>query len=105
TPLTPVISVPVLGEAGAGAARLGGEFVRAGEPRRVPATPKHFPGHGDTRTASHRSLPILTASKERLESVELVPFRAAIEAGAGAVMTAHLSLPALDDEPAPARAG
>jgi beta-glucosidase len=57
---------------------------------------KHFPGHGDTSTDSHLELPLLPHSRERLESVELPPFRAAIEAGVASVMTAHLLLETLD---------
>jgi beta-N-acetylhexosaminidase len=104
-PDNPVINVRSYGEDPAEVAKFVAAFVRGVESRGVLATVKHFPGHGDTRTDSHRSLPVLSASRERLDRVELVPFRAAIDAGAGAVMTAHLSLPALDDEPAPARPG
>jgi beta-N-acetylhexosaminidase len=104
-PDNPVINVRSFGEDPEEVARYVAAFVRGVESRGVIATAKHFPGHGDTRTDSHRSLPVLSVSRERLERVELVPFRAAIAAGAGAVMTAHLSIPALDDEPAPVRPG
>jgi beta-N-acetylhexosaminidase len=104
-PDNPVINVRSFGEDPEDVARFVAAFVRGVESRGVIATAKHFPGHGDTRTDSHRSLPVLSVSRERLERVELVPFRAAIAAGAGAVMTAHLSLPALDGEPAPVRPG
>jgi beta-N-acetylhexosaminidase len=104
-PDNPVINVRSFGEDPQEVARFVAAFVRGVESRGVIATVKHFPGHGDTRTDSHRSLPVLSVSRERLERVELVPFRAAIAAGAGAIMTAHLSLPALDDEPAPVRPG
>lgn len=57
---------------------------------------KHFPGHGDTETDSHLALPVLHADRWRLEDVELRPFRAAIAANVDGVMTAHLSVPALD---------
>jgi beta-glucosidase-like glycosyl hydrolase len=67
------------------------------------ATAKHFPGHGDTRVDSHRALPVLDVSRERLERVELVPFRAAIGAGVASVMIGHLAVPELDDTPAPVR--
>jgi beta-N-acetylhexosaminidase len=60
------------------------------------ATAKHFPGHGDTETDSHLSLPVITAGWPRFDSLELVPFRAAIAAGVDAVMSAHIALPALD---------
>src|SRR6185295_4539286 len=80
-------------------------FVRGVQGAGVLATVKHFPGHGDTQSDSHRSLPVTDATSERLDAVELVPFRAAIEAGVGAVMTAHLSVPSVDASPAPPRAG
>jgi beta-N-acetylhexosaminidase len=102
-PDNPVINVRSFGEDPQEVARFVASFVRGVESRGVMATAKHFPGHGDTRTDSHRSLPVLSVSRERLEKVELVPFRAAIAAGVGAVMTGHLSLPALDDEPVPVR--
>jgi beta-N-acetylhexosaminidase len=104
-PDNPVINVRSYGEDPQEVARFVAAFVRGVQSRGVLATVKHFPGHGDTRTDSHRSLPVLSVSRERLERVELVPFRAAISAGAAAVMTAHVSLPALDAEPAPVRPG
>lgn len=58
---------------------------------------KHFPGHGDTITDSHKVLPVVTASKERLLSMELVPFRHAINHGMRTIMTAHVQYPALDN--------
>src|SRR5437016_12095102 len=63
------------------------------------ATAKHFPGHGDTAADSHIDLAVISASRERLEHLELVPFRAAIAAGADTVMTGHLSVPALEPDP------
>ena len=68
----------------------------------VLVTVKHFPGHGDTATDSHLGMGTVTASRDRLNRVELVPFRAAIAAGVDSVMTAHLSVPALEPEPIPA---
>jgi beta-N-acetylhexosaminidase len=62
------------------------------------ACAKHFPGHGDTIVDSHVGLPTLLHDRDRLEQVEFVPFRAAIEAGVASIMTAHLLVPALDDE-------
>src|SRR6266545_439894 len=102
-PDNPVINVRSFGEDPAEVSRYVAAFVRGVERGRVLATVKHFPGHGDTATDSHRSLPVLNVSRERLEAVELVPFRAAIAAGVGAVMTAHLAVPALDATPAPQR--
>ncbi len=68
----------------------------------VLATVKHFPGHGDTAEDSHSALAVVPHNRARLDSVELVPFRAAIEGGVGAVMVGHLWLPTLDAEPLPA---
>jgi len=68
----------------------------------VLTTAKHFPGHGDTSVDSHLNLATIPASRERLESVELVPFRAAIAAGTDSVMTAHVAVPALAPPDLPA---
>ncbi len=103
-PDNPVINVRSFGEDPQEVACFVAAFIRGVQSRGVIATVKHFPGHGDTRTDSHRALPVLDVSRERLESVELVPFRAAIAAGVGAVMTAHLAVPALDSTPVPERA-
>jgi beta-N-acetylhexosaminidase len=68
----------------------------------VLTTAKHFPGHGDTATDTHMSLAVITADRERLERVELVPFRAAIDAGVDSIMTAHVAVPALAPPDLPA---
>ncbi len=68
----------------------------------VLTTAKHFPGHGDTATDTHLNLATIDVSRERLEQVELVPFRAAIEAGVDSVMTAHIAVPALAPADLPA---
>jgi beta-N-acetylhexosaminidase len=68
----------------------------------VLVTAKHFPGHGDTAEDSHLKLPKIDQPKERIESLELVPFRAAIQHGVDSIMTAHLSVPAFEPEPEPA---
>jgi beta-N-acetylhexosaminidase len=101
----PVINVRSYGEDPQDVGRYVAAFVRGVQREGVLATVKHFPGHGDTRTDSHRSLPVLDLSRERLERVELPPFRAAIAAGVASVMMGHLSLPALDATPAPPREG
>ena len=62
----------------------------------VIATAKHFPGHGDTNVDSHNDLPVISHNRERLDSIELYPFKKLIQAGTGNIMTAHLSLPSLD---------
>jgi len=63
----------------------------------VLATAKHFPGHGDTAVDSHRGLPVINFSRQRLEQIELVPFKSVLEAGVGSVMVAHISLPQIDN--------
>lgn len=104
-PDNPVINVRSFGEDPAEVARFVSSFVRGVESEGVLATAKHFPGHGDTQTDSHRSLPVLGVDRARLDRVELVPFRAAIAAGVDSVMIAHLSLPEIDPTPAPVRPG
>jgi beta-N-acetylhexosaminidase len=94
-PNNPVINTRSFGEDPARVARLSALFVRGLEEAGTVATAKHFPGHGDTDVDSHVGLPIVGATMPRLDSVELVPFRAAIRAGAGLVMTAHIALPAV----------
>ena len=63
------------------------------------ACAKHFPGHGDTDVDSHLDLPIIKHSRKRLDSLELMPFRVMSQLGIKSIMTAHLSVPAIDDEP------
>ena len=102
-PANPVIGVRSFGEDPRLAARLGAALVRGMQEHGMIATGKHFPGHGDTDQNSHLTLPTITVTRARLDSVELVPFRAAIDAGLGAIMTAHIALPAvLGDSSTPA---
>src|SRR5213080_86769 len=89
----PVINVRSYGEDPKDVARFVAAFVGGAQHAGVIATAKHFPGHGDTATDSHRGLPEIDVTRERLNSVELVPFRAAVDAGVGAVMTGHIGLP------------
>jgi beta-N-acetylhexosaminidase len=92
----PVINVRSYGEDPAAVAKLVAAFVQGAQHGGVLATAKHFPGHGDTATDSHRGLPEIDVTRERLNSVELVPFRAAVNAGVGAVMDGHIGLPLID---------
>jgi beta-N-acetylhexosaminidase len=101
-PENPVIGARSFSEDPAVAGRLGASFVRGLQEHGVLATGKHFPGHGDTETNSHLALSVVTASRARLDSVELAPFREAIRAGVGAIMTFHGFLPALDSSGVPA---
>ena len=101
-PLNPVIAARSIGEDPAVVSRLGVAITRGLEENGVMATGKHFPGHGDTEINSHLALPTVAASRARLDSVELPPFRAAVKAGIGAMMTFHGILPALDSSGVPA---
>jgi beta-N-acetylhexosaminidase len=92
----PVINVRSYGEDPADVSRFVAAFVQGAQHAGVIATAKHFPGHGDTATDSHRGLPEIDVTRERLDSIELVPFRAAVNAGVGAVMTGHIGLPLID---------
>jgi len=98
-PGNPIINTRSFGEDPAKVAEFVSAFVRGVEENGGLATAKHFPGHGDTASDSHLDLPVIHADKERLEHLELVPFRAAIAAGASSVMTGHLSVPALEPDP------
>ena len=95
-PDNPIINVRSFGENPEDVADLGAAFVRGVQEHGAIATGKHFPGHGDTETDSHLGLPVIPHSRARMDSVEIFPFRHAIEAGMGAVMTAHISVPSLD---------
>lgn len=92
----PVINVRSYGEDPADVARYAAAFTAGAQRGGVIATAKHFPGHGDTAVDSHRGLPEINVDRARLNSVELVPFRASVEAGVGAVMVGHIGLPQLD---------
>ena len=98
-----VIGTRSFGADPATVARLGAAFARGVAAGGALATAKHFPGHGGTDSDSHHRLALVPASREHLDAVDLAPFRAAVEAGVGAVMPGHLAVPALDgrdDRPA-----
>ena len=95
-PDNPVINVRSFGENPQDVARFGTAFIEGLQSQNVLATAKHFPGHGDTNIDSHRGLPIINVSRERLDKIEFVPFKAAIADGVGAIMIAHISLPQID---------
>ena len=97
----PVIGDRALGTSADVVAAFGAALIRKLHEGGVVACGKHFPGHGDTSTDSHFELPLVEHPPDRLEAVEYVPFRAGIEAGLAAVMTAHVMVPSLDpDRPA-----
>jgi len=93
----PVINVRSYGENPADVSRFSVAFAQGLQSGNVLATAKHFPGHGDTAVDSHRGLPVINFSKNRLEQIELAPFKSVIDAGVGSVMVAHISLPQIDN--------
>jgi beta-N-acetylhexosaminidase len=104
-PNNPVINTRSFGEDPAQVAAFAKAFIEGAQNAGAMATAKHFPGHGDTATDSHIGLPVVDVSMDRLEKLELVPFRAAIDAHVGAVMSAHIALPQIEPElAAPVRA-
>jgi beta-N-acetylhexosaminidase len=98
-PDNPIISTRSAGEDPERVSRLAAAFIRGSQENGMPATAKHFPGHGDTATDSHSALPTVGGDRERLDRVELYPFVQAIKAGVEVIMTAHLYVPALDPTP------
>ena len=101
-PDNPIINIRSFGEDPNAVADLGVALVRGLQDYGAVATGKHFPGHGDTGTDSHLKLPIIQVGRERLDAIELVPFRAAIAAGIQGIMTAHIAVPAISGETIPA---
>jgi len=101
-PRNPVINIRSFGEDPVRAGGMVAAWVRGLQEGGVLATLKHFPGHGDTDVDSHLGLPLVAHPRERLEAVELPPFRSGIAAGAAGVMVAHIELPAIDPEKQPA---
>jgi beta-N-acetylhexosaminidase len=96
-PKNPVIGDRSLGDDPDLVGRLGAALIRGLQEGGVAACAKHFPGHGDTEVDSHLDLPAVDHPRPRLEEVELRPFRKAIEAGVGTIMTAHVLVRELDD--------
>lgn len=97
-PANPIINTRAFSDDPEMVANWGAAFVRAAQDEGQLATAKHFPGHGDTALDSHILLPSLDAPRERLEQIELPPFRSAVQRGVRAVMTAHICVPALETE-------
>lgn len=101
-PANPVIKARSFGDRPQDVAEKGLAYAQGMQNRRVIASAKHFPGHGDTDTDSHLALPLLPFSRARLDSIELLPFRELIKGGVSSVMVAHLAIPALDPSKVPA---
>ena len=97
-PGNPIINTRSFGEDPARVSEFVAEFIRGVQENGAMATAKHFPGHGDTATDSHIDLPVIKADRERMERLELVPFRAAIAAGVASIMTGHLNVPAFEPD-------
>jgi beta-N-acetylhexosaminidase len=103
-PDNPVINTRSYGEDPASVAQFVRDFIEGAQAAGAMACAKHFPGHGDTATDSHIGLPVVDVGRGRLENLELVPFRAAIAAGVGSIMSAHIALPQIEtDLAAPVR--
>jgi beta-glucosidase-like glycosyl hydrolase/CubicO group peptidase (beta-lactamase class C family) len=94
-PLNPVINTRSFSDNGWLVDVMASAYLRGTNDGGVISTVKHFPGHGDTRTDSHLDLPVLPFNRARLDTLELAPFRGAIEAGVKSVMVAHLAVPAI----------
>src|SRR5256885_11172514 len=101
-PANPIINIRSFGEDPRTVSRLVTEYVRGLHDHAMLATLKHFPGHGDTQIDSHIGLPLIPSGYARLDSIELVPFRAGIAAGADVVMSAHIAVPSLTGSNDPA---
>lgn len=97
-PDNPIIGMRSFGSNADLVTRLGLAMMEGLRQSGVVAGVKHFPGHGDTAVDSHLGLPVLAHARERLDAVELKPFKAAIEQGADMIMTAHIAFPAIDNE-------
>jgi beta-glucosidase-like glycosyl hydrolase/CubicO group peptidase (beta-lactamase class C family) len=82
--------------------KMGMAFIRGAQDHGLLACAKHYPGHGNTATDSHTSLPLIPGSRESLEQMELAPFKAAAEAGVRVVMSGHIAVPGLDESKRPA---
>src|SRR5271166_6661369 len=98
-PANPIINTRSFGEDPQQVGALVTAYIRGARAQGMMTTAKHFPGHGDTATDSHLGLAQVTGDSARLQSVELPPFRRAIEAGVDAVMVAHITVPALEADP------
>lgn len=95
-PANPVINVRSFGEDKNKVALFGVKIMKGMQDAGIMACAKHFPGHGDVSVDSHKDLPVINKSMAQLDSLELIPFKAMIDAGVGSMMVAHLSIPAID---------
>ena len=98
-PNNPIINVRSFGEDPNLVSRMSEMMIKGLQDGHVIATAKHFPGHGDTEIDSHKDLPVLNFSMDRLNQIELVPFKNAVQKNVMSVMIAHLSFPELEPKP------
>ena len=98
-PDNPIIDTRSFGEDPAQVSAMVNAYIQGAQENGLLTTVKHFPGHGDTDTDSHLALARVNATRDRLNAIELVPFRAAISAGVDSVMVGHLIVPALEPDP------
>jgi beta-glucosidase-like glycosyl hydrolase len=98
-PKNPIINVRSYGEDPLLVSEMGLAFIKGIQDGNVIATGKHFPGHGDTDIDSHNDLPVINNDMERLNKVELLPFKNAVNIGVKSIMIAHLSFPAIENSP------
>ena len=98
-PANPIINTRAFGGDPQQVSDLVAAYIRGAHEGGMLTTAKHFPGHGDTATDSHLGVAAVVGNRERLEAVELPPFRRAVKAGVDAIMVAHVTVPALDPEP------
>ena len=101
-PNNPIINTRSYGENPSAVAKMASAHIRGLQENGLIATAKHFPGHGDTGSDSHINLPVITVAKTRADSVELPPYRAAINNGVEAIMSAHIAFPAITGDSIPA---
>jgi beta-N-acetylhexosaminidase len=98
----PIINIRSFGGDPVLVSKMARAYIHGAQAAGVMATAKHFPGHGDTSTDSHLELPSVDVDRARLDAIELPPFRAAVEAGVGGVMSAHIALPRIETDNLPA---
>ncbi|HEY8132371.1 MAG TPA: glycoside hydrolase family 3 N-terminal domain-containing protein [Thermoanaerobaculia bacterium] len=97
-PANPIINIRAFGEDPATVSRFVSAYIRGAQENGQIATAKHFPGHGDVASDSHLEMPVLNVTAQRLESIELPPFRAAVDQHVAAFMSAHIWLPQIEPE-------
>ncbi len=98
----PIINIRAYGESAEIVIDYAMEFIKGTESQKIASCIKHFPGHGDTSKDSHLELPFLNKNLDELESLELIPFRNAIQNGVKSIMVGHLAVPSLDETCLPA---